>query len=50
MHPNVECTQNFIFGVVMRLAPQSYDVPQPYLLLSRGHASADETLLINYVS
>ena len=46
-YSNVECTQNPMFQSSSRLTISN---PQPYLLLSKGNASARETLLINYVS
>ena len=46
-YSNVECTQNPTLQSVSRLTISN---PQPYLLLSKGNASASETLLINYVS
>jgi hypothetical protein len=46
-YSNVECTQNPTFQSASCLTICN---PQPYLLLSKGNASAAETLLINYVS
>jgi hypothetical protein len=46
-YSNVECTQNPTFQSASRLTISN---SQPYLLLSKGNASAAETLLINYVS
>jgi len=43
-HPKVECTKLFL-SIRFRLTRTM----QPYLLLSRGHALADETLLVDYV-
>jgi hypothetical protein len=48
VYPNVECTQNLTWAFWSALRVD--DDSQPYLLLSRGHASADETLLLDYVS
>lgn len=46
-YSDMECAQNPTFQSASRLTISN---PQPYLLLSKGNAPANETLLIDYVS